>query len=138
TPPNPVAVMEARISFALRIRLGEHLLGFYRDVRHFPSWYGLKDRYPGQEPWASGVIPREAITYIKTSQLRDLGIEVPNYEHDEIMYRFSAAGKDYAFCARGDAVPDWIDDIEDEPSWTFSAFRAYVIELPSTLVLEDQ
>jgi hypothetical protein len=130
--------MKSGMALAERIHLGRKLFAFYDDVKYFPSWYLSPVPYPADQRWGSNVILKSAITRVKTSELKSFGIEVPDYEHDELLYRFTTAGKDYVFIARGDQVPSWVEEVEDEPSWPFHAVRLYVIELPAKVVLEDR
>jgi hypothetical protein len=140
---DPKSVMDSPIGFAASIGLGQHLLALYGRVRHMPSWYASHAPYPGQiKPWSSKVIAREAIADVKPRELSAYGIQSNDGRDDDdneaFVLKFSASGKGYVFCARCDAVPEWVDRIGGNPAWRLSAFRAYVVELPAYLVLETR
>lgn len=159
TLTDPTALMKLRLDFASSIGLGEMLLRFHENVRYMPSWYTLKERFPRTEAWSSSVIAREDIAKVKPKELAAYGIdlmalaacEVDEEEegdlsddsddlrlYDPLVLKFSSSGQQYVFCAHCEAVPSWVSDVEGESHLMFDALRAYVIELPARVVLEDR
>lgn len=128
---SPAGMVNARVAFANRLRLGETLFKFYEDVRHFPSWYANAINQDGSR-WSSDVIPADTVSNVPAHELKSSGIPLPDGAsvREWFVYRFSAGRSAYAFCVHSDTAPSWEDD------WRSSAYRAYVVELPDTVVLE--
>jgi len=132
---HPESIIEARLDLASRVSLCRWMYSIYKGVRDMADQFA---RNHG-EPWPSEVIPENSTTIVNRSELSAHGISNfrSNDIDDLVVLKFSASEMEYMFCGYKDRNPSTYDHYDAYyDQYLHDIVTAYVLELPSRLVLE--